>query len=203
MNSSSPSVDSLPRIGFLASHNGSSMREIVHHINQGKIAAQAQVIISNNKNSPVFEFAREFNIPSYHISRTTHGNDEEVDKALVQACQGCDWIVLSGYMRPIGPHMQHAFSHKIFNIHPSLLPHFSGEGMYGSKIHEAVIAAQAKESGITIHLVHGGYDQGPIQAQRVIPVDPQETAQSLEDKIKAQEPLFFADFMRSLCAPSD
>lgn len=111
---------SLPKLGFLASHNGSSMQAIVKHIQAGNLAAQAEVIISNNPDSGALAFAKEKGITGKYISRKTHSSDEHVDAVLTEILSECDWIILSGYMRPIGPKMLSKYAGKIFNIHPQL-----------------------------------------------------------------------------------
>lgn len=202
LSSHTSSSQPFPKLGFLASYNGSSMQAIVREISAGNFPAIAHRVVSNNANSPSLCFAHNHNIPAYHISRSTHGDDQGVDIALIEIFNECDWVILSGYMRPIGTLMLQRFPRKILNIHPSLLPNFSGKGMYGRKIHEAVISSGTPYTGITIHRVNARYDEGEILAQLPIPVDTTDTVDSLEAKIKTAEPQFFVDTLRHLCFTS-
>jgi phosphoribosylglycinamide formyltransferase-1 len=105
---------------------------------------------------------------------------------------------MSGYLRRLGPAMLGAYAHRILNIHPGPLPAFGGEGMYGRRVHEAVLAAGVRESGIVIHLVDEVYDHGPVVARRAVPVEPGDTAETLEARVRAAEPGFFVETLQRL-----
>ena len=111
---------------------------------------------------------------------------------------GVELIVLSGYLRRLGPLILGAYRNRILNIHPGLLPTFGGEGMYGRRVHEAVIAAGASESGATIHAVDDIYDHGPVIARRTVPVLPGDTPDSLEARVTAMEPGFFVETLQAI-----
>ncbi|HKN58280.1 MAG TPA: phosphoribosylglycinamide formyltransferase, partial [Gemmatimonadaceae bacterium] len=98
-----------------------------------------------------------------------------------------DLVVLAGYLKRIPPLVIRDYSGRIINIHPALLPAFGGEGMYGARVHEAVIASGAKESGVTVHLVDDEYDRGPIVAQWRVPVEKSDTPESLAARVLAVE----------------
>ena len=104
-----------------------------------------------------------------------------------------DLVILSGYLRQLGSRTIQRFAGRILNIHPGPLPAFGGHGMYGRRVHEAVIAAGAPESGICIHLVDEEYDRGPVIARRSVPVEPGDTAESLEARVTSLEPSFFVE----------
>jgi phosphoribosylglycinamide formyltransferase 1 len=188
------------KLGFLASHGGSSMKAILEAIGSGALRASACVAISNNVDAPALTYARALGLPTYHLSRTKLGASEDVDRAIAEtlAARGAELIVLSGYLRKLGPATLARFRGRILNIHPGLLPAYGGQGMYGRHIHEAVIAAGERESGITIHVVDEEYDQGPAVAERRIPVEPGDTPQSLALRIQAQEPAFFVETLRRI-----
>ena len=101
-------------------------------------------------------------------------------------------------MKKIGPLTIAAMKGKILNIHPALLPKYGGQGMYGRHVHEAVAAAGDNETGATIHWVDGEYDRGPIVAQKRIPLAPGESADMIEDKVKAAEPDFYVETLAAL-----
>src|SRR4029078_280881 len=94
-----------------------------------------------------------------------------------------DLVVLAGYLKRIPPRVVREYSGRILNIHPALLPDFGGEGMYGARVHEAVIASGARESGVTVHLVNDDYDRGAIVAQWRVPVEPGDPPEALASRI--------------------
>lgn len=190
------------RLGFLASHGGTSMRSIVDAIDKGELDAEPRVLICNNANAPALAFARDRNLPAHHISARTAGSEDAADTAICDAFRsaGCTWIVMSGYLRKLGPKTLKAYEGHILNIHPALLPKFGGQGMYGRRVHEAVIASGQTMSGITIHLVDGEYDHGAIIAQRDVPVLPGDTVDDLQQRITVAEPPFFVDVLKKIAA---
>ncbi len=105
---------------------------------------------------------------------------------------------MAGFMKKIGPVTLEKFDRKILNSHPSLLPKFGGQGMYGRRVHEAVIAAKEKESGVTVHLIDKEYDTGPIVTQVRIALRDDETVESLEERVKALESDAYIEAIRKL-----
>lgn len=186
------------RIGFLASRNGSSARAILSAIRAGNLEAEARLLVSNNRRAPALDYAAELGLPVQWIP--TQGDKEGADAALASAMQahGVELIVMSGYLRQLGPRTLAAFRNRILNIHPGPLPRFGGHGMYGAKVHEAVIAAGVPESGIVIHLVDEEYDRGPALARRTVPVLAVDTAESLGARIQALEPGFFVETLQGI-----
>ena len=187
-------------IGFLASHGGSSMRAIVDAIASGALKGSVRIVISNNAESPALLFARERSIPTRHISATSAGGEDAADRAICDALTsaGAEWVVLSGYLRKLGPLTLRNFEHRILNIHPALLPKFGGKGMFGRHIHEAVLAADERVSGITIHHVDAEYDHGAIVAQREVPVLAGDTVETLQQRVMAAEPAFFVETLQAI-----
>lgn len=190
------------RLGFLASHGGTSMRAILSAIDAGELAAEARILICNNGDAPALTFAHERGMPAHHISAKTAGGEYAADVAICAALQehGCNLVVMSGYLRKLGPSTLSAFDKCILNIHPALLPKFGGQGMYGRRVHQAVIASGDKESGATIHFVDGEYDHGEIVAQRKVPVLPDDSAEDLEKRVAAAEPAFYVDVLKQIAA---
>ncbi|GLV14801.1 phosphoribosylglycinamide formyltransferase [Alicyclobacillus hesperidum] len=181
------------RIGFLASYNGSGMRAVVQAIEAGHLDATPAVIISNNPGSQALVFARDRQLPHVCINAHRAGGEDAADADIARTLMEAqvDLVVLSGYMKRIGPKTLAAFANRILNIHPSLLPNFGGQGMYGMRVHEAVIAAGVQESGATVHVVDDEYDHGRILAQARVPVLPGDSAQSLRQRVAEQEgPLY-------------
>ena len=186
------------KIGFLASGNGSSARAIVAAIQAGELAAEARLLVSNNRNAPALAYAAEQGVPALHVP--TQSDPEAADARLAEAmtAHGVQVLVLSGYLRQLGPHTLQRYEGHILNIHPGPLPQFGGHGMYGRRVHEAVIAAGVAESGIVIHLVDAEYDRGPVIARRSVPVEPGDTAETLEARVTALEPAFFVDTLQRI-----
>jgi len=178
------------------------MRAIVDALAAGRLAGSARIVISNNADSPALIYARERKIRAHHISATSVGGDEAADAAICKALQaaGAEWLILSGYLRKLGPLTLRQFERRILNIHPALLPKFGGKGMFGRHIHEAVLASGDTVSGITIHLVDDEYDHGAIVAQREVPVLAGDTVETLQQRVMAAEPQFFVETLQALAA---
>lgn len=188
------------KLGFLASRNGSAMRAIIAAIESGDLAAQPLIAVSNNRKAAALEFAAAHGVPTAFIP--TQADPATADQNLRQALEnaGVEIVILSGYLRQLGPQTLERYQNRILNIHPGLLPEFGGEGMYGRKVHEAVIAAGASQSGATIHIVDEVYDHGPVIERRTVPVNPGDTAESLEARVTAMEPGFFIETLQRLAS---
>jgi phosphoribosylglycinamide formyltransferase 1 len=185
-------------LAFLASNNGSSLRAIVAAIRAGELAARPRLVVSNRRSAPALDFARAEGIEALFIP--TVSDPDAADDRLAQALtvSGADLVVLSGYLRKLGPRTLGAFRGCVLNIHPALLPDFGGQGMYGRRVHEAVLAAGAPFTGATVHLVDEAYDHGPVVAQQRLPVRTGETAESLEARVMAAEPKLFVETLQRI-----
>lgn len=184
------------KLGFLASRNGSSARAILGAIEAGSLNAEACLVVSNNRTAPALEFAASRGVPNLCIP--TQSDPEAADRALRDALQaaGVELVVLSGYLRQLGPQTLARYRGRVLNIHPGPLPDFGGHGMYGRRVHEAVIAAGVAESGVCIHLVDEEYDRGPVVARRAVDVRPGDTPETLEARVTALEPGFFVETLQ-------
>jgi len=178
-----------PRLGFLASHNGTNMRAIVVACRQGWLQAEPALLISNNRDCGAIAWADLQGVPWQHLSATKLGSEDALDSAMARELKtaNVDVVVLAGYMRKLGPQTLAAYSKRILNVHPALLPKFGGQGMYGKHVHEAVLKAGDKLSGATIHIVDGEYDHGPIVAQAKVPVEAGDTPDTLAARVQAKE----------------
>lgn len=185
--------NSMLKLGFLASRNGTAMRAIVSAIESGALQAEPLIAVSNNRKAGALEFAGQHGIATAVIP--TQADPDAADESLKQALEnaGVELVILSGYLRRLGPRTLERYHNRIVNIHPGLLPEFGGEGMYGRKVHEAVIAAGASQSGATIHIVDEVYDHGPILDRRAVPVLRGDTPETLEARVTAMEPGFFVE----------
>lgn len=172
-------------IAVFASGRGTNFEALQSAIVKEKFPAQIVVVISNNSNAGALELARLFNIPAFHISRRQFSDDDTFNKKIseVLRAHNVNFVVLAGYMKKIFPELIREYRGKIINIHPALLPKFGGEGMYGMRVHEAVINAKEKFSGATVHIVDEEYDHGKIILQDIVNVAENETPETLAAKV--------------------
>ena len=191
---------SKPKISFLASHGGSSAKAIIQAIDEGELDASHGIIITNNLDSAIYQWCEDNEFPIYHVSASTHGIPQIADATIMSLLKdaGTDIVVCSGYMKKIGPVTIQEFEGRILNIHPALLPKHGGQGMYGDKVHEAVLAEDEKESGATVHVVTEGYDEGPVLAQSRVEVTSDDTLESLRQKVQATEPGLYIKTLQSI-----
>ncbi len=189
----------MKRIGVLSSHNGSGFDTIVQACEKKVLDAQVVVVVSNNSNAHVLQKAEQKNIPNFIINSKLFPNDD-LDEKITTLLQSfdCDIIFLSGYMKKIEHHLLSAYPNAIVNSHPALLPKFGGVGMYGSKVHEAVVNAKEKQSGCTIHFVNEEYDEGEYILQNSIELEEDETIEGLENKIKELESVTIIEALNKL-----
>jgi phosphoribosylglycinamide formyltransferase-1 len=190
------------RLGFLASNNGSSLRAIIAAIEVGELSAEARLVISNKKGAPALIFAAEHGLKTICIRTIADpaGADERLARALTAA--GVDLVILSGYLRRLGPRTLEAFGGRILNIHPALLPRYGGQGMFGRRVHEAVLAAGDPSTGASVHLVDDEYDHGEVVARVELPIHPGDTAEALERRVMAAEPGLFVHTLQRIEAGS-
>lgn len=186
------------KIGFLASGSGSSARAIVAAMKAGELAGEARLMVSNNRSAPALEFARDEGVPALCIPTKDDPDAADARIAEAMAGHGVELIVMSGYLRRLGPKTLARYGGRILNIHPGPLPQFGGEGMYGRRVHEAVLAAGVAQSGIVIHLVDEEYDHGAPVARANVPIREGDTAADLEARVRAAEPGFFVETLQKL-----
>jgi phosphoribosylglycinamide formyltransferase 1 len=187
-------------LGFFASHGGSNMQAIIDATKAGALNARPALLVSNNRNSQATVRARQEGMPFLVLNSVTHPDSEELDRAMLSALRvhEVDLIILAGYMKMIGPLVLEAYEDRILNIHPSLLPKFGGHGMFGQRVHRAVLEAGEDRTGVTIHLVNGEYDQGRIIAQAEIPVFPDDTVEALAARVLKREHEFFVETLSKI-----
>lgn len=173
------------RLAVLASGRGSNLQAIIEHFDNLARERLAKVVLvaSNRPDSPALIRAATASIDIATFSASDDGT-QLLD--LLRQFR-VDLVVLAGYLKRIPPLVIREYGGRMINIHPALLPAFGGEGMYGARVHEAVIESGASESGVTVHLVDDEYDRGPIVAQWRIPVEKSDTAESLAARVLAVE----------------
>ena len=173
-----------PKIALFASGSGSNVENIVRYF-AGKKTVDFPLILSNKQDAFVHERAKMLGVPSVTFSRDEFADGRKIVSLLDK--YEVDFIVLAGFLLKVSLPILEAYPNKIINIHPALLPKFGGKGMYGMRVHEAVIAEGDTESGITVHLVNERYDEGSIIFQTQCPVLPSDTPQTLADRIHQLE----------------
>lgn len=187
-------------LGILASHGGSNLQAIMDACDNGSLKANVAVVVSNNSGSLAMRRARKSGIPAYHLSSSTHSDDGDLDVAIKNILKkySVDLIILAGYMKKIGPSVLRTFHNRVINSHPALLPKYGGKGMYGDRVHKAVVKAKSTETGISIHLVDGHYDHGPIISQKIIAVDSAEGVEFVKKKVQKHEHRFWVTTLNKI-----
>ncbi|MBI1803232.1 MAG: phosphoribosylglycinamide formyltransferase [Ignavibacteriae bacterium] len=186
-------------IAVFASGKGSNFKAILEAIEEGTISnARIVCVISNNAGAGALMIAREHCIPAIYLNRKHFETDQVFNQTLQTTLQthGANFIVLAGYLKRIDPSLIQAYRNRIVNVHPALLPAFGGTGMYGIRVHQAVIASKAKQSGATVHIVDEEYDQGAIVLQRTIDVTENDTVETLSAKVLKVEHELYPEAIR-------
>jgi phosphoribosylglycinamide formyltransferase 1 len=174
----------MTHVAIFASGNGSNAQRITEYF-RNHHSVSIDLILSNKPDAYVLKRAEDLHVPSFVF---TSKELRETDIVLEKLKEyHIDFIVLAGFLLLIPVYLTRAFPNKIVNIHPALLPKYGGKGMYGHHVHETVIAAGEKESGISIHYVNENYDEGDIIFQAKCPVLPGDTADSLAGRIHKLE----------------
>jgi len=189
-------------IAVFASGGGSDLQAIIDACKSGRLNAQVRVVISNNSGSMALQRARDEGIAAFHFSAKLIGDPGTLEKRMLETLleHEIDLVFLAGYLKKMGAAVLGAYENRIFNIHPSLLPKYGGEGMYGIKVHKAVLEAAETETGITIHRVSAEYDTGEIIAQRKVPVLDGDTPETLAARVLAQEHVFIVEVLSKILA---
>jgi len=175
----------MKKISVFASGSGSNLQSIIDHIEQGRLDAEIAFVLSNNSASRALERAKAHGIKAVHFSAKQYLAPELYAEELLNLHRenSVDLVLLAGYMKLLPVSFVRAYTGCILNIHPSLLPKFGGQGMYGLHVHEAVLAAGEKESGASVHLVTEVYDEGPVLLQEKVLVRENDTPETLAKRV--------------------
>lgn len=182
------------RIAIFASGTGSNAMNLIRTYSQSN-EIEVAFVLSNNSKAKILDSAPKENIKTFCFT-----NEQVADgDFLTSLCkeEKVDWIVLAGYLRLIPQQLISVYSDKIINLHPSILPKYGGKGMYGRRVHEAVIEANESESGITVHLVNEEFDKGRKLAQFYCAIDDSDTVEILEQKIHQLEQKYLPTVVRN------
>ena len=185
----------MKRIAIFSSGEGTNANKLIEYFEDSN-CANVVLLVSNRPNSGGLKIAKKHDVESLIVLREEFMSGVSLIEKLIE--REIDYIVLAGFLWLLPPNVIVAFSNKIINVHPSLLPKFGGKGMYGTKVHEAVIAAKEIESGITIHYVNEKFDEGKHIAQFKCAVLSNDTAETLNIRVRELEHQNFAKVLESL-----
>ena len=184
---------------MIGSGKGSTIESFCEAVKSGQIQADIKALLTDNPRSEILLIAEKQNIPSV-ILPFKEEQPEKWDQELLKTLQKLqpDLILLAGFLRKIAPQVLSAFKGRILNSHPSLLPDFGGKGMYGLKVHKAVIESQHKQTGVTVHIVNQDYDKGPVLVQEKINILPEDTPLKLQERVKLIEKRVYKETLKKI-----
>jgi phosphoribosylglycinamide formyltransferase 1 len=188
------------RLGVLASGEGTTLQAIFDACSSGQLNAAVVLVVGNNRESGVLMKAQAHALKTLHLSGATHPDPDALDQAILAALLDgkTELVVLAGYLKKVGPKTLAAFRGRILNTHPALLPKYGGQGMYGRRVYEAILAAGEKETGVTVHEVDGEYDHGRIVAQTVVPIMSDDDVDTLSGRVQAAEREFLVKTIQTI-----
>lgn len=189
------------RIAVLASGSGTNLQALIDHLafRGDRAAGRIELVASNREDAGALTRARQSGI----ASRTFDAGDDGTSLLDLLRSHGVALLVLAGYLRRIPPMIVQEFAGRIVNVHPGLLPEFGGAGMYGARVHAAVIASGARTTGVTVHMVDDELDHGPVIAQWTLPVQQDDTAETLAARVLEVEHLVYPRVVEMIAALND
>jgi len=175
------------RIAVLLSGNGTSLENLFEHIDRGEVPGEIAVVIASKEKAFGLERARQRGVPAIAVPRDQYESGSAFNDALHAALDEyeIDLVALLGFLSLF--ELRGRYEGRTLNVHPALIPAFSGKGYYGKRVHEAVLAAGVKVTGATVHFVDEEYDKGPILVQEAVPVKEDDDAESLADRVQEAE----------------
>jgi len=185
-------------LGIFASGRGSNFEAILEAIREGRLDAEARLLLSDKRDAGALSVAKNYGVPTAVVSKTDFTSRELFVEAMLSTLKdhGVDFIALAGYMKKVPDEVISAYRNRIVNIHPALLPAFGGKGMYGHHVHQAVLDQGCKVTGVTVHIVDEAYDHGPIVAQRCVQVEEGDTSESLAARVLKTEHKMYAEALQ-------
>ncbi len=175
------------RLGVLLSGSGTTLQNFIDRIDGGELDASIEVVVGSRTGAYGLERARRHGIPAVAVPRKDYGSVSSFSAAVWEHLEPhrVDLVVLAGFMSLLA--VPETYVNRIMNVHPALIPAFCGQGMYGHHVHEAVLAAGVKVTGVTVHFVDAEYDHGPIILQECVPVLDDDTPETLAERVQALE----------------
>lgn len=175
------------RLAVLVSANGTTLQNLIDRGSEGRLAARLVQVISSHADAYGLVRATRAGVPTAVVERKQCASREEFSQRIFDHCRQAkaDLVCMAGFLQLLL--VPDDFRHRVMNIHPALIPAFSGKGFYGHHVHEAALALGVKVSGCTVHFADNQYDHGPIILQRVAPVHDDDTAETLAARVFEQE----------------
>jgi len=191
---------SAPRIAVLLSGEGTSLENLLVRMEQGEVPGQVVLVIASKAGAGGLARASRRGIPALALPRVQYRDAKAFNDALHDALERSDpgLVLLLGFLSPF--ELRGRYEGRALNVHPALIPAFSGKGFYGRHVHEAVIAAGVKLTGATVHFVDEEYDHGPIVLQRSVPVQDDDTPETLATRVQALERELIPEAVRLFAA---
>lgn len=189
------------KIGVLISGGGTNLQALIDSIKNREINGSIKLVISDKSDAYGLTRAKDNGTESLYINRKNFDSEEDYNRKLIEEFKkrGIELIVLAGYLKVLSSEFISAYDMKIINIHPSLIPSFSGKGYYGEKVHQAVLDRGVKLTGATVHFVDEGTDTGPIIIQKCVDVDEDEVLESLKSKVLEVEHEILVEAVKLYC----
>jgi formyltetrahydrofolate-dependent phosphoribosylglycinamide formyltransferase len=188
------------RLAVLISGSGRTLKNFLDLAAAGRLPIEVRLVASSSAKAGGLEYSRVANIPSAIFDRRQFASDQAYGDAIFAACReaGVDYVAMAGFLK-LAP-VPADFVGRVINIHPSLIPAFCGHGMYGHRVHQAVLDAGARVTGVTVHFVDNEYDNGPIIWQQPVPVFDDDTADTLAARVFEAEKEAYPHVLRLLAA---
>ncbi|RCS54650.1 phosphoribosylglycinamide formyltransferase [Bremerella cremea] len=176
-------ADNPLKIAVLISGGGTTLRNLLERIEQDKLPLEVVLVVSSSRAAKGMVYAEDANIPCKIVTVQDHPEIADFSADIFHACRkaGAELVVMGGFLKQVA--IPADFENRVVNIHPSLIPSFCGAGFYGSRVHMAVLEYGAKVSGCTVHFVDDHYDHGPIISQAVVDVLPDDSPQTLAERV--------------------
>jgi phosphoribosylglycinamide formyltransferase-1 len=186
------------KLGFFASGSGSNFEAVAKRCQSGELGADAAVLICNVPEAGVFERAKGLGVAAYLVRRDDFAEGPAFAARLLEILRehGVELVLMAGYLRKLPGALLRAYPNRVLNIHPALLPSFGGKGLYGRRVHEAVLEAGCRVTGVTVHLADDKYDHGPIVLQRAVEVQEGDTPESLAARVLEVEHQIYGDAVK-------
>jgi phosphoribosylglycinamide formyltransferase-1 len=189
------------RVAILASGSGSNAEALLKAMQAPDYPAECVLVFSNRPGAGVLEKAARYGVPTAVLDHKAYPSRESFDAAVLEILAPAkpDYLCLAGYLRILTPAFIQAYAGRMLNIHPSLLPRHGGPGMYGRRVHEAVLASGDRQSGASVHWVTDVVDGGSIVLQRSVPVLEGDTPERLAERVLAVEHQLFPEALKKVC----
>lgn len=191
-------MPSVRRIAVFASGNGSNAENLIKYFNDRREIAEVALVVCNRPDALALRRAQALGVAAVVMPRDRLNDPESIIGVLT--AYGIDFIVLAGFLLRVPEFLIGQYRGRIVNIHPALLPKFGGKGMYGRHVHEAVVAAGERETGITVHHVSERYDEGRVIFQAAVPVSPADTPADVERKVRDLEMRYLPEVIGQVIA---